>query len=162
MTGSRTGLGQVGGWVARGLGLLAMLVLLAPMAAGAALLAEPDSRAVREVVEAQLDAFAAGDAERAFSYSSPSVRAQFGDAGSFLDMVRGGYPMLVGPAAVSFLQAQADNGSEPDLMTVRQAVQLRDGDGRLWIATYELERQAGAGWRVSGCVVQADSTTTWT
>jgi len=36
-------------------------------------------------------------------------------------------------------------------------VQLRDREGRLWMATYMLERQADAGWRISGCVVVADS-----
>lgn len=161
MTYSLTGLGPVMGWVRRWLGCGAMLGLLAPVAAGAAL-AEPDARAVRQVVEAQLAAFAADDAERAFSYASASVRAQFGDATNFMGMVRSGYPMVVRPAAVSFFQAQADEGAEGAKVTVRQAVQLRDGEGRLWMATYLLERQAGAGWRINGCVVRADSARSWT
>jgi hypothetical protein len=74
------------------------LCLLLPVAAGAAVLAEADARAVRQVVQAQLDAFAADDAERAFSYASASIRAQFGDAASFMAMVRSGYPMVVLPA----------------------------------------------------------------
>jgi hypothetical protein len=117
-------------------------------------LAEPDARAVRKVVEAQLDAFAVDDAERAFSYASTSIRAQFGDATTFMAMVRGGYPMVVRPAAVSFLQAQANDDVDG---TVFQAVHLRDRAGRHWRATYLLERQVGAGWRISGCVVVADS-----
>jgi hypothetical protein len=36
-------------------------------------------------------------------------------------------------------------------------VQFRDREGRLWMATYTLERQAGAGWRISGCRVVADN-----
>jgi len=157
MTSSPQGLGQVMGWVRRCLWCVAMLGLLAPVAAGAAVLAEPDARAVRKVVEAQLEAFAADDAERAFSYASASIRAQFGDAAHFMAMVRGGYPMVVRPAAVSFFQPQADGGAEWANVTVRQAVQLRDREGRLWMATYLLERQAGAGWRINGCVVVADS-----
>ena len=106
------------------------------------------------MVQAQLEAFAADDAERAFSYASASIRAQFGDAASFMAMVRGGYPMVVRPAAVSFFQAQTDDGAA---VTVRQTVQLRDREGRLWRATYLLERQAAVGWRISACVVVADS-----
>lgn len=134
-----------------------LLGLLAPAAAGAAALAEPDARAVRKVVEAQLDAFAAGDAERAFSFASASIQAQFGDAANFMAMVRGGYPMVVKPAAVTFFIAQADDAAEGAKTTVRQTVQMRDREGRLWMATYLLERQAGAGWRIGGCVVVADS-----
>jgi hypothetical protein len=157
MTESRSGLGHVTQWVRRCLWCVAMLGLLSPAVAGAPVLAAADARAVRQVVEAQLDAFAADDAERAFSYASASIRAQFGDAASFIAMVRGGYPMVVRPAAVSFFQAQADDGAKGAKATVRQTVQLRDREGRLWLATYLLERQAGVGWRISGCVVAADS-----
>lgn len=130
--------------------------LLVPLAAGAAVLAEADARAVRQVVQDQLDAFATDDAERAFSYASPSIRAQFGDAAGFMAMVRSGYPMVVRPAAVSFFRPQADDAADANAASVRQEVRLRDRDGRLWMATYLLERQPGIGWRISGCVVRAD------
>jgi len=160
MTYSLRGFGQMMGWIRRRLGCVAMLGLLAPSLAFAAVLAEPDARAVRQVVQAQLDAFAADDAERAFSYASASIRAQFGDAPTFMAMVRSGYPMVVRPAAVSFFQAQTEarqGGAEGAPATARQTVQLRDREGRLGMAIYVLERQAGAGWRINGCVVVADS-----
>lgn len=157
MNDERSGLGPVMEWLRRCLWCVAMLGLLSPGVASAAVLAEPDARAVRKVVEAQLDAFAADDAERAFSYASASIRAQFGDAANFMAMVRGGYPMVVRPAAVSFFQAQADDGADGAEVTVRQPVHLRDREGRLWMATYLLERQAGGGWRISACVVVPDS-----
>ncbi len=164
MTFSLRGLGQMMGRIRRRLWCVAMLGLLAPALAFAAVLAEPDARAVRQVVQAQLDAFAADDAERAFSYASGAIRAQFGDAPTFMAMVRSGYPMVVRPAAVSFFQAQTEareGGAEGAPATARQNVQqnvhLRDREGRLWMATYLLERQAGAGWLINGCVVVADS-----
>lgn len=144
---------QAVAWTRRRLGCLAVLGLLAPLTAAAALLAEPDASAVRKVVEAQLEAFAADDAERAFSYASTGIRAQFGDATNFMAMVRGGYPMVVRPAAVSFFQAQANDDAEG---TVSQPVHVRDRAGRHWRATYLLERQVGAGWRIGGCMVVAD------
>ena len=130
--------------------------LLAPVAAGAAVLSEADARAVRQVVQDQLDAFASDDAERAFSYASPSIRARFGDAATFMAMVRSGYPMVVRHAAVSFFRPRADDGDDANAAAVRQVVQLRDRDGRLWLATYLLERQPGIGWRIGGCVVTSD------
>ena len=154
MTRGMTSLGQALAWIRRWLGCVALIGLLVPAAAGAAVLAEPDARAVRQVVEAQLEAFAADDAARAFSYASESIQAQFGDANNFMAMVRSGYPMVVRPAAVSFFQAKVELGIQG---TVTQPVQLRDREGRLWKATYLLERQTGAGWRISGCVVAADS-----
>lgn len=146
--------GQAWAGLRRGLGCVALIALLVPAAAGAAGLAEADARAARQVVEAQLDALAAGDGARAFSYASASIQAQFGNANNFMVMVRSGYPMVVRPAAVSFFQAQVDIGPPP---TVTQSVQLRDREGRLWKATYLLERQADAGWRIGGCVVVTES-----
>lgn len=58
------------------------------------------------------------------------------------------------PAAVSFLLPQAEARAPK---SVQQLVRLRDHEGRLWIAAYLLQRQAGAGWRISACVVAPDS-----
>jgi Domain of unknown function (DUF4864) len=149
-----TKLHQAGAWTRHRLGCVALIGLLVPALAGAAQLAEPDARAVRQVVEAQLEAFAADDAARAFSRASSSIQAQFGDANTFMAMVRSGYPMVVRTAAVSFFQPQVEVGTPA---TATQLVQLRDREVRLWMATYVLERQTAAGWRISGCVVAADS-----
>jgi hypothetical protein len=141
------------GWLA----VLGLVMLLFPLMAGATRLSEPDARAVREVVQAQLDAFAADDAERAFSYASPAIRARFGNANRFMSMVQGSYPMVVRPTAALFFLPQVDHDSRGAQSTVTQAVQLQDDEGRRWMATYLLERQKGSGWRISGCVVVADS-----
>jgi Domain of unknown function (DUF4864) len=84
-----------------------LATLLAPATASAAVLAERDARAVRSVIEAQLAAFAADDAERAYSYASAAIRTQFADAASFMAMVRSGYPMVVRPESVTFFQPRS-------------------------------------------------------
>jgi hypothetical protein len=150
MTPSLRGHGQVKRWAGLWLLWLSLAGALSPTHAGAAVLAQDDARAVRSVIQAQLDAFAADDAERAFSYASATIRTQFGDAATFMAMVRAGYPMVVRPATVSFFLAREADGA------VWQVVQLRDRAGRLWKATYQLERQADAGWRINGCAVVAD------
>jgi Domain of unknown function (DUF4864) len=128
---------------------LSLAALLCPLAAGAVTLSEADARAVRLVIEGQLDAFAA---ERAYSYASNAIRTQFGDAAAFMAMVQSGYPMVVRPVTVTFFQPQpSDDGA------VLQTLQLRDRGGRLWRATYQLERQPGDGWRINGVTVVPDS-----
>ena len=138
----------------RRLGVGAVFCAFLPATWSAAALNEADSRDVRQVVEAQLQAFAQDDAGLAYSYASPEIQAQFRDANNFMAMVRSGYPMVIRPAAVSFFQPRLDERT-PE--SVKQLVRLRDHEGRLWIATYLLQRQAGAGWRISGCVVVPDS-----
>jgi Domain of unknown function (DUF4864) len=138
-------------WTLQWLLRLSLAGLLAPTAASAAALAEGDARAVRTVIEAQLEAFAADDAERAYSYASPAIRTQFADAATFMAMVQSGYPMVVRPSSVTFFQPTLEDG------VVLQKVQLRDRAGRLWQATYQLEQQAAVGWRINGCAVVPDS-----
>ncbi len=143
--------------LARRRGLLAAAgLLLAAMAGGAdaagpPLVADADARAVRQVVQAQLRAMADGDAERAFSYAAPAIRAQFGDATRFMAMVSGSYPMVLRPRATVFFQPTLDDGQ------VLQVVQLRDAEGRHWRASYLLARQPDGHWRIAGCVVVPQS-----
>jgi Domain of unknown function (DUF4864) len=131
---------------------LSLVALLCPLAVGAATLSAADVGAVRAVIEGQLDAFAADDAERAYGYASTAIRTQFGDAAAFMAMVRSGYPMVVRPVTVTFFQPQAAADG-----TVSQTLQLRDRAGRLWRATYQLERQPGDGWRIDGVTVVPDT-----
>jgi hypothetical protein len=110
-----------------------------------------DTKAVRGVVEAQLAAFAADDAKRAFSYAAPAIREMFGTPERFVAMVRAGYPVVYRPATINFLHpAWVDR-------QLVQGVHLTDSDGTLWLAIYRLERQPDRSWRISGCDVQPAS-----
>ncbi len=91
----------------RSFGCLVAVALLAQAPAYAAGWPELDTIAVRKVIGGQLKAFAADNAELAFSFASPSIKAQFVDADNFMAMVRRGYPMILRHASVSFLQARA-------------------------------------------------------
>src|SRR5512141_881188 len=119
-----------------------LVAVLAASAAGApgGGLSAADAAAVRGVVQAQLDAFAADDAKRAFSYAGPGIREMFGTADRFVAMVKASYPVVYRPATVAFLVAEA-LGDE-----VIQGVHLTDADGRLWLAGYRLQRLAAARW----------------
>lgn len=125
--------------------LLAACALAASFAAQAAPVSKGDTKKIRGVIQAQLDAFARDDAQRAFSYAAPGIRKMFGTPERFLAMVREGYPVVYRPASVGFLAPEA-NGA-----TVIQAVEMADREGTLWVAVYQLERQRGGAWRITGC-----------
>jgi len=109
----------------------------------------PDDRAaVRLVIEGQLAAFAADDAEQAFSYASETIQATFMTARNFIDMVRIAYPVVYRPASLSFQVPVMKNAE------VWQAVQMRDAMGVDWMALYTLKRQADGVWKINGCVLQ--------
>ena len=128
------------------------LTLAFALGASAPARAEPvsaaDARAVKAIVGAQLDAFAADDAKRAFSYAAPSIRSMFGTPERFIAMVRAGYPVVYRPAAVTFLLPLQVEGH------LFQGVHLTDAAGALWLATYRLERQPDGSLRIAGCDVQ--------
>jgi hypothetical protein len=126
---------------------LAFAAAMAQTKAGAAPLAEPEVSAVRQVIVAQLQAFQEDDADSAFATATPGVREAIGNPLRFLAMVRGAYPMVYRPAAVSFLKPEVDAD------TVLQMVQITDDDDKSWLALFALERQPDASWRISGCIV---------
>ena len=131
--------------------LAAAFALFATSVARAEPVSADDTRAVRAVVEAQLAAFAADDAKRAFSYAAPSIREMFGSPDRFMEMVRTGYPVVYRPASVIFLNPEWVQGQ------LVQGVHLTDASGNLWLAVYQLERQPDKSWRISGCTAQPSS-----
>ncbi len=106
-----------------------------------------DAQAIRAVVQAQLDAFAADDANRAFALAAPKIREQFGDADTFISMVRSGYPVVYRPASTEFMVPQWVAGE------IIQSVRMTDDRGTLWLASYVLQRQPDKSWRIAGCAV---------
>jgi hypothetical protein len=117
-----------------------------------------DAKAIRKVIEAQLAAFRADNAERAFSFASPSIRDLFGNANAFLAMVRGGYPVVYRPATVSFMLPQTQPGTTGG--DVIQRVRMTDGAGTAWLAIYTMQRQPDQSWRINGCVATRDASRT--
>ena len=126
--------------------ICAFLLVLAPLGASAQDAISPvDARAVREVIEAQLDAFQHDDATRAFSLAAPGIRQTFGSPENFLAMVRNSYAVVYRPKNVVF-EAPVVIGGE-----VVQPVRLTDAEGRGWIAFYPMQRQPDGSWRTNGC-----------
>jgi hypothetical protein len=126
---------------------LCALFLLIPLiaAAQAPSVSPADARAVRAVIEAQLDAFQHDDGERAFSYAAPGIRETFRTAENFMEMVRTQYAVVYRPSRVQFEDALIVQGE------VVQPVRFTDALGQLWLAIYPMERAADGVWSINGC-----------
>ncbi len=113
-----------------------------------------DERAARELVAAQLAAFAADDANKAFSFAAPSIQKVFKTPANFMAMVRAQYPVVYRPASVSYFKPEK-NGD-----TVTMKVQMTDANGSPWLAIYTLQRlglkDKNKVWRITGCIVTSN------
>ena len=125
---------------------LLLVIALAPISVMAqATLAPADARAVREVIEAQIDAFRNDDAAKAFSLATPGIRENFGSPERFIEMVRSSYAAVYRPSSVAFDAPVVLEGQ------VVQPVRLTDAQGRAWLALYPMQQQPDGSWRTNGC-----------
>ena len=127
--------------------LVALLVVaLVPLAAAA--LPAAERSAIRDVIEAQLEAFRRDDGAGAFAYASPAIQRMFGTPERFMRMVREGYAPVYRPRRVDFRDLVTEGGR------LTQRVRLVGPDGRPVIANYFMERQPDGTWRIDGCVLE--------
>ena len=108
-------------------------------------LAKADWQAIRKVISRQLAALRAGDGDRAFSLASPGIQAQFGNAHTFMAMVRGAYSPLLVARYTEFLEGAVIDG------IVIQPLRLIAPDNTVQVALYTLEKQGNGRWRINGC-----------
>jgi hypothetical protein len=108
-------------------------------------LAQPDQDAIRQVVEAQLAAFQRDDGDAAFGFASPGIRRKFGDAATFMAMVKSGYAAVYRPKSVAF-DRLVDTGMGPD-----QMLRVIGPDGVAYTAHYIMQRQRDGRWMISAC-----------
>ena len=126
--------------------LCVLLVAIVPLHAQSQGAVSPsDARAVRQVIEAQLDAFRKDDGERAFGLATTAIRDVFGTAQKFMEMVRKSYPVVYRPKSVLFEAPIVVEGQ------VVQPVRMTDAEGRGWMAIYPMERQPDGSWKTNGC-----------
>ena len=135
---------------------LAALLLGTVNTAQSADVSRKNAADIRAVVQAQMNALAADDADSAFSFAAPNIRKMMGNAQNFLAMVRSGYAVVHRPASVMFLKAHRLEGQTNEGGEVVQAVQMTDTKGDAWLAIYRLQRQDDQTWRISGCVLVAN------
>jgi Domain of unknown function (DUF4864) len=137
-----------------GLGRRALLVWamgsITTASYGASLNAE-DEKAARDVVAAQLAAFAADDGKKAFALAAAPIQAIFKTPAQFMAMVQAQYPVVYRPASVAYFKPEVDGDN------IIMKVQMTDAKDTPWLAVYSLQRPAAKdktkSWRIAGCIV---------
>lgn len=124
--------------------LLGAVLLVLACGVAAQGLARDEVGAMQRVIDAQLEAFASGDEQQAFSLASPGIQERFGTAATFVRMVREQYAVVYRPASRAFLRPVVEDG------TVIFPVQMSDRDGRVWVALYTMRFVSGE-WKIAGC-----------
>jgi hypothetical protein len=105
-----------------------------------------DKQATQSVITDQLNAFAADDGSKAFSFAAPLIRNSFSDAETFMRMVKNGYAPVYRNKNHVFGESFTDQLGRP-----AQRVTLTAVDGRRYEAIYTLEKQPNGTWKISGC-----------
>ncbi len=118
--------------------IILITLLLLPMTAVGQDVEKPDAvdqAKIISVIKSQV---------AAFSFASPTIRAQFGDAGTFLAMVAALYRPVYRPRRFEFLDLKSVDGR------LVQRVMVVGPDGELVMALYPMVRVDGR-WRINGC-----------
>jgi len=132
-----------------GLVIVGLLIGLATTAEAQADMSETDRAAIRQVIEAQVDAFRRDDGDAAFGLASPAIQGMFGTSEVFMDMVRQGYQPVYRPRAFDFSEIVELNGQPA------QKVHVIGPDGRPVTAIYPMRQLPDGTWRIDGCFLQA-------
>ena len=115
-----------------------LLAIVAPARAA-------DVSAAQNVIRAQEQAFARGDAATAYSHAAPAIQEIFPQADIFMQMVQQGYAPVYRHRSFEFGEGKAANGQ------IAQRVHIVDDNGEAWEALYTLEQQADGSLKITGC-----------
>ena len=131
--------------------MLALLGVLVSLMSGAQAqdVSDADRKAIRDIIQSQVDAFRHDDGDAAFALASPSIRGMFGSSDIFMDMVRQGYQPVYRPKEFDFAEIVTLNGQ------VTQKVHVVGPDGRPVTAFYPMTQLPDGSWRINGCYLQA-------
>lgn len=117
-------------------GLVVALLLFAGIA-------QADEGAIRNVIDGQITAFRAENAESAFTFAAPNIKGMFGTPERFGQMVRQGYPMVWQPGSVEYLDTRRQGSAWT------QDVLITDAGGRLHKLEYTMV-ELPDGWKIAG------------
>lgn len=111
-------------------------------AAGGADLPPGDRAAIAAAIQKQFDAFSRDDGDAAFAQAAPEIRQMFGEADTFMRMVKQSYAPVYRHRDAAF----ADIKDGPT-----QIVAITGEDGRHWLAFYQMVLGEDGVWRIKGC-----------
>lgn len=97
---------------------------------------------IQQTIQSQLDAMAANDFPRAYTYASPTIKKLFGPVENFELMVKKGYPMVWQHQAVKMLELRTVAGN------LWQRVMVTDLRGSTYLLDYMMV-ETPDGWQIN-------------
>lgn len=131
-----------------------LICLCLALAVAAGCKAEEPLVQAQDVIRAQIEAFLADDADKAYSFASPAIRKIFPDRDRFFQMVKRRYGPVYRPGNYAFGRSQVSS----DGASVLQEVLISVPNGKDWTAVYELERQTDGSYRINGVQMLENTT----
>ena len=113
----------------------------------AAARSEAQEAPIQSTITAQIEAFRAGDFDRAFTFASPNIHAMFGSPANFGGMITSGYPMVVNPAQVEMQDLRTVGGA------LWQRVRITDQKGQAFLLDYQMI-EGPDGWLINAVQLQ--------
>jgi hypothetical protein len=108
-----------------------------------------DVEVTREIIDKQIQAFLKDDAETAYSFAAPGVRARFPDKDKFFEMVKKNYQPVYHPGNYAFGRSKTIGDGE---MILHEVI-ITGTDGKEWKALYKMVRQPDGTYRIGGVAI---------
>jgi len=108
----------------------------------------------QQVIEKQIQAFLHDDADAAYSFAAPGIKALFPDKDAFFAMVKKSYQPVYHPGNYAFGRSKSEN----DDAILYQEVMITGGDGQDWSAIYQLARQPDGSYKINGVQIVPNTT----
>ncbi|AJC79332.1 MULTISPECIES: DUF4864 domain-containing protein [Rhizobium] len=115
--------------------------------------AEDPIDTTRTMIEAQIKAFLKDDAETAYSFAAPAIKAMYPDKNLFFAMVKKSYEPVYHPGNYAFGRSRSiDNGA-----LIYHEVLISGRDGKDWTAIYQITRQPDGSYGINGVQIMPDA-----
>lgn len=132
-----------------------LILCIASAMSGISAHAEDPVQTAQSMIEEQIRAFLKDDADTAYSFAAPGIKAMYPDKDVFFAMVKKSYEPVYHPGNYAFGRVKSiDDGA-----VVYQEVLISGRDGKDWTAIYQVARQPDGSFKINGVqiVPNADS-----
>ena len=131
----------------------ALLVALLLLFTAPPSMAEDNIETTKGIIERQIDAFLKDDAETAYSFAAPGIKAMYPDKNVFFAMVKKSYEPVYHPGNYAFGRSRSiDDGA-----LIYHEVLISGRDGKDWTAIYQIMRQPDGSYRINGVQIVPDA-----
>lgn len=129
------------------------IAFIACLLASTAVRAEDPVEMSRHVIEQQITAFLKDDAETAYSFAAPGIKARYPDKDAFFAMVKRSYQPVYHPGNYAFGRSK----SIADGAMILHEVAITGQDGKNWKAVYKMARQPDGSYKIEGVLILPDT-----